>query len=368
VIVNYTGGTGQQRAWFQAALAHMQFPWDSLVALTVNVSWPAEPSLPGHSEYACTTQQADYNHFALEIRNILDTDAGYLARNSPLGDGRPPSSLQDFYVECVAHELGHVLWFHLIDAPSPPALAPICAWFVRHEQGTGEIAGTPADLHPAGAKWEDMLQEGIAETLKDALLPEGFREYDNRTKWVLKKEHYTDFMSLFINQSEEAGTERVRMYFDGTAITGGIYDPGLPGLTVIDGRRYIGADDEGPNSGVMEWPDFWDQAKNPRLYDPSDRQVIADLGYIYSDTGSFAGAGAHIIDNEAPLEAGQPHLTLFAGGFAGIGAAFHGTWSGILQLSQFEKDPIGTLPPWPYKDPQLAATNALWASVRFKTR
>jgi hypothetical protein len=28
-----------------------------------------------------------------------------------------------------------------------------------------------------------MLQEGIAEALKDALLPEGFREYDNRTKW-----------------------------------------------------------------------------------------------------------------------------------------------------------------------------------------
>jgi hypothetical protein len=383
MIVNYTGGTGQQRVWFESALAHMQFPWDSLTALTVNVSWPDEPSAPGHKEYACMTQQADYNHFSLEIRNTLDTDVGYLARNSPLGDGRPPSSLESFYVECVAHELGHILWFHLIDSPTPPSLAPICAWFVKHEQGTGEIIGTPADLHPAGANWEDMLQEGIAETLKDALLPEGFMEYDNRTKWTLKKENYEAFMSLFINTVEGgAGTERVRVYEDTSS-------PGTPGfipvmsgwgLTYITDEqanhlkpnegypriRYTGSHFGTPIHGVIDFPDFWTPGHplghhDGQLLDPTHRQN-AIIDEIYDDTGVYVGPEPLITDPEGPVVGGNPYASLAYGGLAIYGFA------GLVQISQFEPDPLGVIPPFPYKDPQLAATNALWAAVRFKTR
>lgn len=383
MIVNYTGGTGQQRSWFESALAHMQFPWDSNSALTVNVSWPDEPSAPGHKEYACTTQQADYNHFALEIRNTLDTDVGYLARNSPLGDGRPPSSLQNFYMECVAHELAHVLWFHLIDSPSPPTLAPICAWFVKHEQGTGEIVGTPADLHPVGAKWEDMLQEGVAETLKDSLLPEGFREYDNRTKWSLKKENYDAFMSLFINTIDGGpGTERVRIYLDTMA------PPGTPGfipvasewgLTYITDEgatylkpnegyprvRYVGSHLGSPVQGLIDYPDFWKPGKpeghhDGQLLDPTHRQD-GHIDQAVDDTGVTVGPEVLITDPEGPVVGGNPYLSLIW--MWGIY-----NFAGLVQLSQFVPDPLGIVPPYPYKDPQVVATNALWAAVRFKTR
>jgi hypothetical protein len=382
MIVNYTGGTGQQRSWFESALAHMQFPWDSNSALTVNVSWPNEPSVPGHSEYACTTQQADYNHFALEIRKTLDTDAAFLARNSPLGDGRPPSSLQNFYMECVAHELAHVLWFHLIDAPSPPSTTEICAWFVKQERGTGDVIGTPADLHPPSTAWEDMLQEGIAEALKDALLPEGFREYDNRTKWSLKKEHYDDFMSLFIlTVAGGAGTERARVFCDTAS-------PGTPGyipvasgwgLTYITDEgatylkpnegyprvRWVGSHLGSPVSGVIDFPDFWTPGHpvghhDGQLLDPTHRQDLL-IDIVYDDTGVYFGPEPLVIDPEGPVVGGVPYYSLRYLGLADYG--FHGQ----VQISQFEPDPLGVVPPYPYKDPALAATNALWAAVRFKT-
>jgi hypothetical protein len=82
---------------------------------------------------------------------------------------------------------------------------------------------------------------------------------------------------------------------------------------------------------------------------------------IVNYTGVYFGPEPLVIDPEGPVVGGVPYYSLRYLGLADYG--FHGQ----VQISQFEPDPLGVVPPYPYKDPALAATNALWAAVRFKT-
>lgn len=379
--VVYVGGTGQQRAWFKDALAHMAFPWDSLVGLTLTVSWPAEPSAPGHKEYACTIE-TDAENFSIEIRDTLDhpdwisahppyDEEGYTHRVDP----------HTFYVECAAHELGHVLWFHFSSFMTTSELTEVCGYFEQRVNGVGPVQGTPADLHPAGVDWANLLQEGIAETLKDALVPDAMREFDNRTNWNLKDDEYDAFMGNFFGASGGGGTETVRAYWDGTAPAAGCIDPGQPGLTVVNDHlghlvrsagyprfRYVGEDAMGVNSGVIDYPDFW-TTDNPDMVDPAHEQDITQFGITDIDVGVPGFWGAYITDPDAPPVGGQPHVSLVMGLL--LGSSTHGNWTGIFQISQFVPAPVAPAspyPPWPYGQEAVGAVNAKWGAVAPATR
>jgi hypothetical protein len=376
--VIYTGGTGQQRAWVASAIAQMRFPWEALTALEVNVSWPVEPSLPGHKEYACTIQGVDGNHFSVEIRRAFD-DPTYIKDHPPfdeMGDTHPVSA-ERFYIETVAHELGHVLAFHFMATMTSGQLDTMCACFEKRVSGAGLVVGTQADLHPVGAKWEDMLQEGIAEALKDIYLPDALREFDNRTNWKLSKDRYEDFISFFTGSGGfMPGTERVRAFWDGSTVSGALLDPHQPGLAVINDHlnhldpaagypriRWIGADAGGPNSGVRDYTDFWTDI----VYAPGNvHQNIVGFGNHFDDTGTWANTGAFITDPDAPPNLdGSEHTTAFIGLMIAIDTA--GEWAGVLQLSQFLPDPEISTPPWPYKDPAITASGSLRAAIQLQT-
>lgn len=357
--VTYDGGTGQQRAMFQDALSYMMYPWDSM-PVNVTVSWPVEPSLPGHKEYACTTT-ADGTDFALEIRRSLDTDVS-----------------RSFYIEVCAHELAHVIAFHYIDPTT------IVGWFYRLVSGDGKTVGTVPDIDPTDKPWEDRLQEGLAEVLKDALLPEQYRVYDNRTNWFLDESHYPTLMGEIINQIPGGpGVERVRAFAppesDPTMPIPVFVGPGLAYdtttllsyLKVGEGYprvRYAGVASSGPVSGLRDFPTFWtphpEGSADGRLLDVEHRQSIAFVGIQVSDVGANESPQVVVTDAEGPPEGIPPEAYRSLTFVEPTIHDFHG-W---VLLSQFEPDPIGTIPPWPYTDPGITAGGGEWASVRFRTR
>jgi hypothetical protein len=56
--------------------------------------------------------------------------------------------------------------------------------------GSGLLTGVLADWNPLDSPWSERVQEAVAEVLKDALLPDVLRVYDNRTNWTLDKSKY----------------------------------------------------------------------------------------------------------------------------------------------------------------------------------
>jgi hypothetical protein len=95
-----------------------------------------------------------------------------------------------------------------------------------------------------------MLQEGMAETLKDILLPDEFREFDNRTNWKLKKESFEDFSGFFLPEATEpAGRETVLAFWNG-GVSGDYIDPHVDG--VIGRQRPL--QPPGPGCGLPAHP------------------------------------------------------------------------------------------------------------------
>jgi hypothetical protein len=173
-----TGGTSQQRQWVTEAIRRANYPFDDL-DVHVFVTWPAEPSLPGHKEFAATTT-VDGINFALEIRASLDSSTD------------PDYSGRAFYEETVIHEIAHVITFA---RTTEAARQTMCPCFYKLVTGEGVVHGTAADLNPGAAPWGDRIQEAMAEIIKDTILANTFREYDNRTNWQLDPDHFLDFMA-----------------------------------------------------------------------------------------------------------------------------------------------------------------------------
>lgn len=188
-----TGGTEQQRSWFDRALSRCKYNFDVIDA-DVNVSWPAEPSCVGHTEFACTHWNGAA--WAIEIRATLDTDQSSL-----------------FYDETCVHELGHVAWFvRTTDA----ARQAMCPFFYRDGVGGGRVIGEAADLNPLDSDWDLRIQETMAEIFKDTVLPDSSREFDNRTQWKVDPAHWSDVMGPLFPATLN-GTEKVVSYAEGVA-------------------------------------------------------------------------------------------------------------------------------------------------------
>lgn len=178
------GGTAQQRAWVNEAMARSQVDWLTAIPSewTVRFVWADEPPLPGHQESACTIAFPDTSLAIITIRSNLDNPEAW-------PEGKP------FYVETVVHELGHVLCFTMTTEADREAM---CPWF-SYDGGDGDMRqGTAADLNPTDRPWADRIQECMAEIVKDALLPEQYRAADNRTNWRIDKSRFTDFFAALI--------------------------------------------------------------------------------------------------------------------------------------------------------------------------
>lgn len=157
MIVTYEASvTTAQRNRIQETLRKTGL--DSSIDATVTFQSVAEPSAPGHQEYACTIGGSGV--YAVEMRASLLADTG-----------------PEFFEETVAHELAHVLCFDAI--ATDLAKTGVCALFTLKDG-----SGTRGELGDwENVAWADNIKEAVAEVLKDAFL--STRVYDNRTNWKI---------------------------------------------------------------------------------------------------------------------------------------------------------------------------------------
>jgi hypothetical protein len=175
----------QAEQWFRDTLASSTIDFDAAITATVTVTVVAEPSCPGHNDFMCTSPDGD--GWLIEIRRGADDPASPLLANIP-----GPARL--FFMECVAHELAHVLAGEHV--ASDEARATVSALFVRTAP-TGSIGATGELGNWASGEWEDRIEEAVAETVKDAALPDQ-RVYDNRTHWRVPQDNYPALMATVL--------------------------------------------------------------------------------------------------------------------------------------------------------------------------
>jgi hypothetical protein len=201
----------QARQWFKDVLASSKIDFNKAIASTVTVRVVAEPSVPGHNDYACTS--AISGGWLIEIRRGLDDPASPLVANIP-----GPARL--FFMETVAHELAHVL---IGQSTATPAV--LCPLFARAVGGI-VVIGKAEDWNPTtkpsviAMKWEDRIEEAVAETVKDAALPDR-RVYDNRTNWRITEASFKALMmtllgagSSFVDEFQTDSSSRYTIYGD----------------------------------------------------------------------------------------------------------------------------------------------------------
>lgn len=200
----------QPEQWFRDALASSTVDFDTTITSTVTVTVVTEPSGVGHSDFMCTSEVA--GGFLIEIRRGIDDAA------APLNAGLP-GPVRLFFMETVIHELAHCLQRQ--NNPSDEQKTALCALFTRTSP-TGSIGqvGTLADW--AAGAWEDHIDEAVAETLKDAALPD-LRVYDNRTNWQTSEANFSALMTLVIGSaggtvtfSDDFATDSSALYVDPT--------------------------------------------------------------------------------------------------------------------------------------------------------
>jgi hypothetical protein len=177
------GGTGQQRQWFNDALAAMSWPQDRGAPenFVVMVQWVAEPSCAGHRDYMCTTTTS--SSALLEIRSNADDQEQYPRH----------ANIKQFYMEAVMHEIGHVfteLWWTSDDDRT--ALAGMFRQIGAWENKRGQLA----DWNPTDKPWEERIVEAVSELFKILYMPDQFRLYDNRSNWDFDSDRLADFMEM----------------------------------------------------------------------------------------------------------------------------------------------------------------------------
>lgn len=181
--------TAQQKQWTQEAINRSRFPFNA-AAINVTVLTVAEPPCPGHSDYMCTETDGAGNA-SVYIRQGADQ------LTSPINAGAfsGVDELQRFFEESIIHEIvGHGFTFnHLVHTDTDRTT--IAGWFRRNDTAQ-QTVGTLADWNPADKPWEDRIQEGVAEFLKDVYLAEQYREFENRTHWDFQEQFFPELLTL----------------------------------------------------------------------------------------------------------------------------------------------------------------------------
>jgi len=167
--------TSEQAQGFIEAVQALSLDTD-IWPLTVDVYFADDPDPTQPDEFAVTSQ-VDTDHFELRFRN----DAPHFHN----GPAAAHFDIPKFYRETVAHELGHVFSFAL------------------NEEGQNLIARlfntTVDEEFPPEKPWQDRPGEAIAETFKDAFLPQAEREYSNRTHIQLNYPFFPLFRAIYRN-------------------------------------------------------------------------------------------------------------------------------------------------------------------------
>lgn len=170
--VTFEGGTGRERGLVQYALDHLLNLSLANWNIDLTVTWVADPSAAGHDDLAATITDG-LGTATMQLRNDLDVFRGY------------PEA---FYVECVAHELGHLLTAHLSSAQKEQVAELFSTTVASIDDYTAESVGVA---------WEDRPFEGIAETFKDAFLRASDRMFTNRTNHRISISRYDDFRRIY---------------------------------------------------------------------------------------------------------------------------------------------------------------------------
>lgn len=171
--LTFLNGTDLQKAACRTAARNLlNLPFDA-IPLVVEVEFVADPLPSLHNEFAFTESTYDSIDSKIKIDNIAP-------------NWSPPWSGVRFLQETFAHELGHA-YFAALPQTSRVAIAEMF----------GAESDDPGELKPPGSEWEDRIGEGIAETFKDAFLPERFRRYSNRTNKRISITRYPEFRALW---------------------------------------------------------------------------------------------------------------------------------------------------------------------------
>lgn len=196
MIFNFANGTQrQQDLWREAIDRLLNFP-SSAIPLTIAVEFLDPSELKGgHTDLAETTWTYGSTNASTVIRN----DAPSFGDQQKVMEAYAASlgiaySIEKFYAESSAHELGHAL-FAALPQPKRVAIAELF----------GASSDSLEELAPEGSDWQDRIIEGIAETFKEAFLPRRFRLFPNRTRRTIAYRDFPAFRAIFREAMPETG-------------------------------------------------------------------------------------------------------------------------------------------------------------------
>lgn len=182
----FTNGSARQKAIWEEAVGHLLHLPSSAINLKVVVTFQA--TIPGgHTDLALTTWTYD----SAEATTVVRSDALSFGSSQAVLEAEAaslglPYSIEKFYLESSAHELGHALYASLPEANR-----------IAIAQMFGATSDSIEELQPPGAHWQDRIMEGIAETFKEAFLPRAFRVFPNRTNRKIAYSVFPEFRRLW---------------------------------------------------------------------------------------------------------------------------------------------------------------------------
>ena len=173
MILNFVNGTEvQKQACRDVAHNLLNLPFDS-IPLNLTIEFVKDPSPTIHDEFGFAEWSYGSPSGTIRIANI--------APSWP----EPWRGIK-FLREVFAHEVGHIFFAALPQARR----AQIAQMF-------GAKSDDEAVVNPKSQPWEKRVTEGIAETFKDAFLPQRYRRHANRTQRRISLSLYPEFRALF---------------------------------------------------------------------------------------------------------------------------------------------------------------------------
>lgn len=174
----------QQKRWIVLALAQASYPWDLIDGA---VNFAIDPSVPSHHAYMYTTP-GDPQQVGIE------PNADKRNRDNR---GIAEADIPKYYREVLIHEMGHVV--SNIRALDPAVVCPLFYYKAgageKHRQGTvDDWSNDETTLD----KWEDSIQEAVAEVFHDTFLSDVNRTFENRTKWEIDEADFCTLMDLLL--------------------------------------------------------------------------------------------------------------------------------------------------------------------------
>lgn len=317
-----SSGTGQQIAWAQQAITLCTFPVETVfaeVGVDVIVAWV--DTLPGHTDSThpyMVTEITGETSFLVSIPKWADDPTAPALQGLP----NPAANIQDFYMECFIHEIGHVVTFLTIDIDDVdpqdnPLVAAVCAFFWRpviggsapptSPDGTPEVTlwgslvgaavtgggrryGTPddweGDTGDHALAWPDEIREAVAETFK-MLFTNEILVYGNRTNWHISADNATQLATLLGHPVTGSFLATIAIWDD---------DP-LAGGVPIASFSQIGLGSPEDVSPGWSWPQFTGMTfDNFRVTDSENNILFAD-SFASDDSASYLAfpANAEIV-------------------------------------------------------------------------